>query len=53
MAYSLADDEFKGMGRKDDRFVMILAVDKVFSVADLESTYATEDGEKMLPAADR
>ena len=43
----LDTDFIKGMGKKDDRFIIILDIDKVFSSEELAGIQRTETEEQM------
>jgi purine-binding chemotaxis protein CheW len=46
----LKTDFVKGMGKKDDRFIIILDIDKVFSSAELAGVQGMETDERMQMA---
>jgi purine-binding chemotaxis protein CheW len=46
----LRTDFIKGMGKKDDRFIIILNIDKVFSSEELNAVQGLEKNEQMMMA---
>ncbi len=47
----LRTDFIKGMGKRDDHFIMLLDIDKVFSVDELALAQGTDDAMKMAGTA--